>query len=99
MPGTEPGLRCPGFAEATQGRYGLDEDARFELVAVRQYPVVIPYTTETYLDVIQTYSGHIDLSEENAEGLYACIRELLESKYGGRLEKQYLFYLQVYRRR
>ena len=98
MPGTEPGLRCPGIAEANQSRYGLDRDGRFEPVAVREYPVVIAYTTETYLEVIQTYSGHIDLSAENAEGLYACIRELMDLRYGGRIEKQYLFYLQAYRR-
>ena len=99
MPGTEPGLRMPTIESAARPQYGLGEFPAFELVATREYPVTAAYSTETYLDVIQTWSGHIDLSPENAAGLYGCIRELIDAKYGGRIEKQYLFYLQVYRRR
>jgi len=99
MPGTEPGLRQPTIASAVRPEYGLGDSPAFELAATREYPVTLAYTTETYLDVIQTYSGHIDLSPENAAGLYGCIREMIDAKYGGRIEKQYLFYLQVWRRR
>ena len=97
MPDTPPGLRQPTIETAARPNYGMEDDSRFELAGIREYPAIVPYTTETYLDVIQTWSGHIALSEEDAAGFYPCIRGLLDGKYGGRIEKQYLFHLQVWR--
>ena len=55
------------------------------------------FTTESYIDEIGTYSGNIELSEENREALHACIAALIEAKYGGRIEKAYLTDLHVAR--
>ncbi|MCC6268958.1 MAG: class I SAM-dependent methyltransferase [Dehalococcoidia bacterium] len=99
MPGTEPGIRLEPAVDIVPKSYGLESHPAFEAPVIRDYVVEIPYTTETYLDVLQTYSGHIALEPENADGLYRCIRELIDNKYGGHIEKAYLFQLILARRR
>ena len=98
MPGTPPGLRQPRTEDIPINTYGIEAHPAFESVSVEDFSVVVPYTTEEHLAVIQTYSGHIALSEENARGLYTCIRELINSRYGGRIEKAYTFRLVLARR-
>ena len=99
MPGTEPGIRLEPAADIVPKSYGLESHPAFEAPVIRDYVVEIPYTTETYLDVLQTYSGHIALEPEHADGLYRCVRELIDNKYGGHIEKAYLFQLILARRR
>ncbi len=38
------------------------------------------------------------LEPANADGLYRCIRELIDGKYGGAIEKAYLFQMVLARR-
>jgi SAM-dependent methyltransferase len=68
---------------------------RFASPDTRRYDVEIPYTTGEYIDVLHTYSGHIELPAANQRALYSCIRSLLDGRYGGRIRKQYLFLLAV----
>jgi SAM-dependent methyltransferase len=72
---------------------------RFATAETRRYDVEIPYTTDQYIDVLHTYSGHIELPSPNQRALYGCIRGLLDARYGGRIRKQYLFLLAVARLR
>jgi hypothetical protein len=51
-----------------------------------------------YLDELQTYSGHIALPDDARAELLACIGQLIDSEYGGRITKAYLLDLQVARR-
>jgi hypothetical protein len=57
------------------------------------------YATAEYLDLLQTYSGHIALDPGAREGLLGCIAELIDSRYGGRISKRYLTELRTARRR
>jgi SAM-dependent methyltransferase len=99
MPGTPPGLRQKRAEDIPPDTYGIDAHPAFEALTVTDFPVVVPYTTEEHIAVIQTYSGHIALDEANAQGLYACLRELIDSRYGGHIEKAYTFRLLLARRR
>ena len=59
-------------------------------VIVRKYPWTQTYTTEEYVRLINTYSNHLALPEDNRKGLYQGIADLIERRYGGRVEKEYL---------
>jgi len=99
MPGTPPGLRLERAEDIPVDTYGIERAPAFGPPSVTDFPVVLEYTTERYLELLQTYSGHIALDESNAHGLYACIRSLIDARYGGRIEKAYAFRLILARRR
>jgi SAM-dependent methyltransferase len=99
MPGTEPGIRLSPATDIKPKTYGLETSPAFELLTIRDYLFEIAYTTETYLDVLRTYSGHIALDAENASNLYACIANLIAEKYAGRIDKAYLVRLVLARRK
>jgi hypothetical protein len=72
----------PGFAPAVE-RYWL---------------VDIPSDLDHYLSLISTYSTTLKLPEENRAGLLACIADLMETQFGGRITKRYRFDLVVRQR-
>ena len=98
-PATEPGIRLERAEDVVPRTYGLESHPSFDLVAIRDYQFDVRYTTASYLDVLHTYSGHIALPAASAEGLYDCIRSLLDGRYGGKIEKRYLVQLVLARRR
>lgn len=67
----------------------------FEPKVHRRFVWERAYTTETYLDVLRTYSGHRILAPHALEELLRCIGEVLEARYGGRITKRYLTQLAV----
>ena len=56
---------------------------------MRRYVWLRDFTTQTYLNELQTYSNHIELSEENRAALLACIAKMIDERYGGRITKAY----------
>jgi SAM-dependent methyltransferase len=96
MPGTEPGLRLktpdeiPLAAPASVTECGL-----FEPPHLRRHVWLRDFTTQTYIDELNTYSNHIELSEENRAALLACIRGLIDTRYAGRITKAYMTDLAV----
>ncbi len=54
------------------------------------YPWKQTYTTYEYLRLINTYSGHLRLAEDRRRALYQAIAELIEKRFGGKVEKPYL---------
>lgn len=95
MPGTPPGLRQQPPGEIAPNMHGLDVSALFEPPAHRRYLWERAFTTESYLGELNTYSGHIALSEENRRALLACIATLIDTNYGGHITKAYLTDLHV----
>ncbi len=62
----------------------------FRSVVVRTYPWTQTYTTDAYLRLLNTYSDHRALSQERRRYLYEGIANLIESHYGGKVERPYL---------
>lgn len=62
------------------------------------FPVELTYSTEAYLDLVRTYSTTIRLPAEQSSGLLACLGDLLDADFGGRVTKRYLFELVLGRR-
>jgi SAM-dependent methyltransferase len=97
-PATEPGLRLTRAKDIKPNTYGLAAEPTFELLEIRDYELVLPYSTETYLNVLRTYSPMIVLEDARLAGLLDCIGGLIDGRYGGRIEKAYLFQLVLARR-
>ena len=61
----------------------------FQAPIKRVYPWTQTYSSEQYIKLLGTYSGHIALSEENKRLLFEGITNLIETKYNGRITKYY----------
>ena len=55
----------------------------------RVYPWTQTYSSEQYIKLLSTYSGHIALSDENRHCLFEGIANLIETRYNGRITKHY----------
>ncbi|WP_200304095.1 class I SAM-dependent methyltransferase [Streptomyces adelaidensis] len=94
-PATPPGLRLQDESEIvtdTSELAGWDD--------LRSYRCTreITYTAQEYIDVLLTYSGHRALDAPSREGLLGDIRELIDTRHGGRIAKCYLHELITARR-
>lgn len=96
-PETEPGLRLPRASEIAQDDEELERSGRFEAAVFRRYEWDVDYSTEEYLALLRTYSGHRALALANLGGLLDCIAGLIDSRHGGRITKRYLAQLRCAR--
>jgi SAM-dependent methyltransferase len=90
MPGTIPGQVLPAESEIPEVIAEFENSSAFGEVKVRRYEWEERYTTEEYLDLLNTYSGHIVLERENKERLFKGIKALIDGRYGCRIRKRYM---------
>jgi hypothetical protein len=96
MPGTPKGLRLPNAGDVPHlDANDFEASGRFTKPAFRRYEREVTYTTREYRDLLSTYSGHRVLAADAREGLLACIGELIDTRFGGRIAKRYLTELTV----
>jgi SAM-dependent methyltransferase len=70
----------------------------FGEVTVRRYFWEVTYDSASYLRLLNTYSGHRNLTEAKRERLFDGIAGLIDTQFGGRITKGYLTILYVARR-
>ena len=75
----------------------VDKTGLFDEVTVRKYPWEVEYDAASYVRLLSTYSGHIDLDSEARERLFRGIARLIDTEYGGRIVKGYVTVLYVAR--
>lgn len=90
MPGTRPGLRLQPAEEISPDVPAISNSGLFGEPQHRRYVWLRDFTAATYMDELNTYSGHIVLSEENRRALLDCVRRMIDEEYGGRITKAYL---------
>ena len=73
-------------------------DPAFEAVETHRFAEEHTYDTDTYLDLIGTYSETLAASPEQRELLLAGLRALIDREFGGRVVKRYVFALVLARR-
>ena len=96
MPGTPKGLRLPNAGDVPhQDANDFEASGRFTNPVLRRYERDLTYTTREYRDLLSSYSGHRALAADAREGLLACIGELIDTRFGGRIAKRYLTELTV----
>lgn len=98
-PSTPRGLRLPRSADIASSSEELDRSGRFGPAVFRRYEWEVTYPTDEYRDLLLTYSGHIALERNAQAGLLACITDLIDGRFGGRISKRYLTELRVARTR
>ncbi|HEY5848020.1 MAG TPA: class I SAM-dependent methyltransferase [Microlunatus sp.] len=94
-PTTDPEEPFQSPAELPEITDEIDTDPRFAPAVRRRHVRDITYSTDGYLDVLRTYSGHRALSPERRDGLLSCLRALIDGQYGGMITKTYLHELRV----
>jgi SAM-dependent methyltransferase len=96
MPGTPKGVRLPNASDVP---HHADDDfeasGRFANAVLRRYERELTYTTREYRDLLSSYSGHRALAADAREALLACIGELIDTRFGGRIAKRYMTELTV----
>ncbi len=70
----------------------IEADGHFRNVAMRRYLWDAPYTADEYLAVLDTYSGHRSMPDEQRLRLYERIRRRIGDRT---IRKTYLFMLNV----
>jgi hypothetical protein len=53
------------------------------------------YSTNEYLNLLSTYSDHIALSIESRNQLFDELREMINTKYNGKIIKDYMTILEI----
>lgn len=77
----------------------LDELPGFDPAEHRYWLADIPSDREHYLSLISTYSTMLRLPDENRNALFACIGDLMDREFGGKITKRYRYDLVVRARR
>lgn len=97
-PSTPPGLRLDAANELPAAVDEVDESDAFLPAVRRRYERDIEYSTNSYLDVLLTYSGHRTMPPAAQAGLLGCLASLIDRDFGGTIVKRYLYELRVARR-
>ena len=96
MPGTPEGLRLPKAGDVPhRDAHDFEASGRFTQPAFRRYERELTYTTREYRDLLLSYSGHRALAADARERLLACIDQLIDRRFGGRIAKRYMTELTV----
>ncbi len=67
----------------------INDSGCFGPVEVRQYPWMEVYSADGYIDLLNTYSDHISLSETTRSELFTAIHARIDER-GGSIERPYL---------
>ena len=70
----------------------------FEDPIVRSYKWATEYSAGEYIDLLGTYSDHINLPEVERDNLFSAIKDLIDREYNGRVLKHYETILRLYRK-
>ena len=76
----------------------IERSGLFEVVGVKRQVWPVDYTADTYIDVLNTYSGNIVWEQSKRDKLYAEVRRLIGQCSDERIRKHYLSILHVCRR-
>ncbi|MBV9387673.1 MAG: class I SAM-dependent methyltransferase [Chroococcidiopsidaceae cyanobacterium CP_BM_ER_R8_30] len=77
----------------------IEQTGLFGKVTVRKYQWDVAYNAASYIDVLKTYSGHINLDSSKRERLFHEIAELIDTKFNGCITKSYLTALYIAHRK
>ncbi|GAA0385002.1 hypothetical protein Acor_48200 [Acrocarpospora corrugata] len=94
-PDTPPGLLLEPADEIPMDSAEIDASPDFGPATFHRFEWDQPYSTQSYLDVLTTYSGHRALPPAARNGLLRCIGNLSDSKYASQITKHYLTELRL----
>ncbi|MEV4733803.1 class I SAM-dependent methyltransferase [Saccharopolyspora sp. NPDC049426] len=97
-PHIEPGQRLPVADEVPEDPAEFHRSARFSPPEFHRYEWEARYTTDQYLGLLMTYSGHRVMSSPARDRLLDCIGQRIDGDHGGVITKRYLTQLALAKR-
>lgn len=97
--GDPPGTPWPRPGEQPDYRQEILASGLFDGVQARHYSWEFDYCADEYIDLLNTFSGHITMEPWRRDRLYAEIRRRLAQRSHGRLRRGWGAVLHVARRR
>lgn len=97
--GLAPSSVTPRPGELADDREEIEASGLFEVIETRQYDWETIHDAASYIDLLNTFSGHIAMAEWQRERLYGEIRRRLAERDDGRLRRHWGGVLQIARRR
>lgn len=87
-----PDPRTPPSLEAViaETAASISATGLFARVIVKTYPWTQPYTTTTYLRLLNTYSNYRNLDQATRAQLFQAIADLIDQQYASAITKSYL---------
>ena len=76
----------------------IEASGLFGDVQARRYVWELMYTADEYIDLLNTFSGHIAMEPEKREFLYRNVRELINTRADPRVRRHWLAILNVARK-
>jgi SAM-dependent methyltransferase len=96
--GMPPGSRFLRPGELPDDRAAIEASGLFTVTLIRHFDWEISYTADEYIDLLDTFSGHIEMAQWQRDRLYGEIRRRLAARPDGRLRRHWGAVLQVARR-
>jgi SAM-dependent methyltransferase len=97
--GLPPGYVWPRPGELAEQTAEIEASGLFDVTTVRHFDWEQVYDAEGYIDLLDTFSGHIAMADWQRERLYAEIRLRLGRRPGGALSRHWGAVLHIARRR
>jgi len=97
--GLPPDAPWPKPGELVDERAPTEASGLFDDVVVRHFDWEVVYDADGYLELLDTFSGHIAMEAWKRDRLYGEIRRRLGQRAGGRLRRHWGAVLHVARRR
>jgi hypothetical protein len=97
--GRPPGQGQPRPGELPDDRAEIEGSGLFEVIAVRHYDWERVYPAEEYIELLNTFSGHLAMADWKRERLHGEIRRRLALRRDHSVRRHWGAVLQVARRR
>jgi len=94
-----PGAACPRPQELADDRDDIERSGLFDVVEIKQYDWETVYDADGYIELLNTFSGHIAMQDWQRARLYGEIRRRLAQRSDGRVRRHWGGVLHVARRR
>jgi hypothetical protein len=89
------GTGWPRPGQLPDNRGEIEASGLFAQVQVRHFDWEVVYDADGYIDLLDTFSGHIAMADWQRERLYGEIRRYLSRRSDGRLTRHWGAALQV----
>jgi SAM-dependent methyltransferase len=96
--GLPPGAKRPIPEALDDDREEIEASGRFEVVDITPYCWAMTYDAAGYIDLLDTFSGHIAMEDWQRDRLYGEIRRRLALRSDGLLRRHWGGVLQIARR-
>jgi SAM-dependent methyltransferase len=93
-----PGASLPRPGKLDDRRAEIEDSGLFEVVDVSQFDWETVYDTEGYVDLLNTFSGHIAMQDWQRDRLYSEIRRRLAERPDGQVRRHWGGVLHIARR-